>query len=66
MKHWAIAIVVILCLILVIQNAQVVSLNIFFWKISMSGIVAFPMLVIVGLVIGYVHGRYKRHGIGRR
>lgn len=66
MKHWAIAIVVVLCLILFIQNAQVVSLNILFWKISMSGIVAFPMLVIVGLVIGYVLGLYAKYGIRRR
>ena len=65
MKHWAVVIVVILCLIILIQNAQVVSFNILFWKISMSRIIAFPLLVLVGVVIGYVFGRHLKYGIRR-
>jgi uncharacterized integral membrane protein len=64
-KHWVVVVLVTLCLILLIQNAQVVSFNIFFWKISMSRIIAFPLLVLVGAVIGYILGRYAKYGAGK-
>jgi len=64
-RHWGIAALATLCLILLIQNAQVVSFNVFFWKISMSRIIAFPLLVLVGGFIGYVLGRYAKYGAGR-
>jgi len=65
MKRWALVIIVVLCLILLIQNAEVVSFSILFWKISMSRIIAFPLLVLVGVVIGYFLGRHTRYGIKR-
>lgn len=64
-RHWAIVVLAALFLILLIQNAQVVSFNILFWKISMSRIIAFPLLVLTGLVIGYILGRYARFGAGK-
>lgn len=64
-KSWLIVVLAVLCLILLIQNAQVVSFNVFFWKISMSRFIAFPLLVLVGAVIGYVMGRYSRTGAGK-
>ena len=64
-RHWGIAALATLCLILLIQNAQVVSFNVFFWKISMSRIIAFPLLVLVGAAIGYMLGRYSGYGAGR-
>ena len=65
MKHWAAVIIGVLCLILLIQNAEVVSFRILFWKISMSRIIAFPMLVLVGAVVGYIVGRHTKFGIRR-
>jgi len=64
-KHWIGIVLVVLCLILLVQNAQVVSFNILFWKISMSRIIAFPLLVLAGVVIGYFLGRYSRYGAGK-
>ncbi len=64
-SHWAGITLGVLCLILLIQNAQVVSFNVFFWKISMSRIIAFPLLVLVGAAIGYLLGRYAKYGAGR-
>lgn len=64
-KRWLTVALAVVCLILLIQNSQVVSFNIFFWKISMSRIIAFPLLVLLGGVIGYVLGRYSRIGAGR-
>jgi uncharacterized integral membrane protein len=65
MKTWLIVVLAVLCLILLIQNAQVVSFQIFFWKVGMSRIIAFPLLVLAGAVIGYVLGRYSRYGAGK-
>jgi uncharacterized integral membrane protein len=64
-KHWIVIILITLCLILLIQNAEVVSFNVLFWKISMSRIIAFPLLVLAGVVIGYFMGRYARYGTKR-
>jgi uncharacterized integral membrane protein len=64
-RHWAGIVLGVFCLILLIQNAQVVSFNILFWKISMSRIIAFPLLVLMGAAIGYVVGRYAKYGAGK-
>ena len=61
-KRWLIIFLLIVCMILLIQNSQVVSFNILFWKISMSRIIAFPLLILLGGVIGYILGRYSRIG----
>ena len=64
-KRWLIILLALICLILLIQNSQVVSFNVLFWKISMSRIIAFPLLILFGGVIGYILGRYSRIGAGR-
>jgi len=64
-KRWLIIVLGVICLILLIQNMQVVSFNVLFWKISMSRIIAFPLLILFGAVIGYILGRYSRIGAGR-
>ena len=64
-RHWVAVVLVVFCLILLFQNAQVVSFNVLFWKISMSMIIAFPLLLLAGMVIGYVLGRYARYGAGK-
>lgn len=40
--------------VLLMQNSQVVSLKLFFWEISMSRIIFFPVLVLIGFVVGFV------------
>ena len=63
-KRWIIISLAVLCLILLIQNSQVVSFNVLFWKISMSRIIAFPLLILLGGIVGYILGRYSRIGAG--
>ena len=52
-KTWTVIILLFLCAVLLLQNMEVVSFKIFFWDITMSRIIAFPMLVLIGMVIGF-------------
>ena len=64
-KTWAVIVLLSLCAILLIQNMEVVTFKIFLWKVSMSRIIAFPLLILLGGIIGYVLGRYAKYGAGR-
>ena len=48
------AILAVLFGVLLMQNSEVVSLKMFFWEISMSRIIFFPVLLLAGFVIGFV------------
>ncbi|MFC1515090.1 LapA family protein [Candidatus Omnitrophota bacterium] len=50
----------ILFLIILLQNTQVVSMRLLFWEISMSRIILFPLVLLVGFVIGFFVGRKPR------
>lgn len=45
---------VVFVLILLVQNAQVVTLRILFWKVSMSQLVWMSILVLVGFISGFL------------
>ena len=62
-KTWVVIILLSLCAVLLVQNMEVVSLKIFFWQISMSRIIAFPVLVLLGIAIGYFLGRHSSVGV---
>lgn len=53
-KTVIILIVAVLLLIIIVQNTQVVTLRLFFWKISMSRIIFLVLTLIVGFALGYV------------
>ena len=50
----------VLFLIVLLQNTQVVSLRLLFWGISMSRIILFPLVMLIGFVIGFFVGRKSR------
>ena len=52
-KNIIIGIVILLVLIILIQNTQIVTLHLFFWKIGMSQIVLIPLLLFFGFMVGY-------------
>jgi uncharacterized integral membrane protein len=52
-KTWLIVILLFLCAVILVQNMEVVSFKIFFWDVSMSRIIAFPLLVLFGFVLGF-------------
>jgi len=61
-KTWAIIILLFLCAVLLVQNMEVVSFKVFFWQISMSRIIAFPLLVLMGIIIGFALGKFVHAG----
>ncbi|MDY7036281.1 MAG: LapA family protein [Thermodesulfobacteriota bacterium] len=52
-------VVIILFLIFLIQNTQVVTLQLYFWKISMSQIILIPLVLIVVFIVEYITARFK-------
>lgn len=56
MKPKIIIILVLVALfaILLIQNIQVVTYRLFFWKISVSQIILVPLAMLVGFIIGFI------------
>ncbi len=43
--------------VVLLQNTQVVSFKMFFWQVSMSRIILFPILVLIGFIAGYMVGK---------
>ncbi|KPL03070.1 MAG: hypothetical protein AMJ90_04085 [candidate division Zixibacteria bacterium SM23_73_2] len=63
-KSIIILIISLLFLIIILQNTQVVTLQLFFWKIEMSRIILLILTLLIGAVIGYAvaeigAGRHK-------
>ena len=56
MKAMTIVILVLVALfvIILVQNTQVVTLRLLFWKIGMSQIILVPLTMLVGFIIGYI------------
>jgi uncharacterized integral membrane protein len=46
-----------LILVIILQNTQVVTLQLFFWNFEMSRIVLIVLTLVFGFVIGYVVAR---------
>ncbi len=59
-KVVVILVLVILFLIILAQNAQVVTLNVFFWSVSMSQIILIAFILLGGFVIGFLTAMIKR------
>jgi uncharacterized integral membrane protein len=51
-KTIVVLVLVALFVIILIENTQVVSLRLFFWKISMSQIILIPLTMLIGFVAG--------------
>ncbi|MDZ7264079.1 MAG: DUF1049 domain-containing protein [candidate division KSB1 bacterium] len=59
-KTVVIIVLVVLFLILLIQNVQVVYLRFLFWKISMSRIVFYPLILLTGFLLGYITAKIRK------
>jgi uncharacterized integral membrane protein len=42
------------------QNTEVVDFRLFFWKISMSRIILYPAILIIGFISGYIVAKINR------
>jgi uncharacterized integral membrane protein len=47
-------VLIALFVIILVQNTQVVTLRLFFWKIAMSQIILIPLTMLIGLALGYI------------
>ena len=47
-------IVIVLLGIILIQNTQIITIQLFFWKLSMSRIILISLLVIIGFIVGFL------------
>ena len=46
--------VILTLLIILLQNTQVVTVRLFFWKVSMSQIILISLTLLIGFVIGFI------------
>jgi len=53
-KFIVLLVLIALFLIILIQNIQVVTLQLFFWKVGMSQIILIPLIMAIGFVVGFV------------
>ena len=53
-KFIVVLVLIALLLIILIQNTQVVTLRLFFWKVGMSQIILIPLAMVIGFIIGFV------------
>lgn len=53
-KTIIILILVVMAVIVVLQNTEIVTLQVFFWKISMSRIIFISFLLLVGFILGFL------------
>jgi len=54
LKTIIILVLVALFVVIAVQNTQAVTIQILFWKISMSRIIFIPLLMLLGFVIGFL------------
>jgi uncharacterized integral membrane protein len=53
-KFIVVIVLIALFLIILIQNIQLVTLRLFFWKVGMSQIILIPLTMAIGFVIGFI------------
>jgi uncharacterized integral membrane protein len=56
-NHILILILVALAAIFILQNSAIVTIKLFFWRISMNQIIMIGGLLITGFLIGYLLAR---------
>lgn len=56
MKPKAIIILILFVpvIIVLLQNTQVVTLQLLFWKVQMSRVIFIPVIFAIGLIVGFV------------
>lgn len=59
-KTIIVLILIILFIIILIQNTQVTTVQLFFWKISMSRIILICLLMLIGFIIGFLVAKVGR------
>ncbi len=50
----------ILILIFLVQNTQIVSVQFLFWNFQMSRIILIALILLVGLILGFIIAEVRR------
>jgi len=68
MKPKTIVILVLVALfaIILIQNTQVVTLRLLFWKVGMSQIILVPLIMVIGFILGYLVAKVTSGSHGKQ
>ncbi|MCJ7580563.1 MAG: LapA family protein [Candidatus Aminicenantes bacterium] len=59
-KIIVIIVLVVLFLVIMIQNTEVVDIQLFMWKISMSRIIMISFMMLIGFGLGYLVARLEK------
>ena len=60
-KLTAIILLILMSVIFIVQNSATVDVKVIFWTISISRILLMLILLIIGIVIGFLLKSYMRH-----
>jgi len=60
-KLASVFVLILLAVIFIIQNAAVVDVQLFFWAISISRVLLMLIILIIGILIGFLMNSYIRH-----
>jgi len=55
-----------LFLVILIQNTQVVTLRLLFWKVGMSQIILVPLTMLIGFILGYIVAKVTSGNHGKQ
>ena len=53
-KNLLVAVLIVFLLIFLAQNTQVVSIQLLFWRLSMSRVILILLTTLFGVVLGYL------------
>jgi len=56
-----ILVLIILFSVILIQNTEIVTFHLLFWKIGMSRIIMISFMLLVGFVIGFIVAKLSKH-----
>jgi len=65
-KFIVVLVLIALFLIILIQNTQVVTLRLFFWKVGMSQIILIPLTMAIGFVVGFIVAKVTGNQIRKK
>ncbi|MBN1224093.1 MAG: LapA family protein [Candidatus Aminicenantes bacterium] len=59
-KMIIVLILAFLAVIFIVQNTEIVPVQVYFWKISMSRIIMISFLLLIGFILGYMLGKTQK------
>ena len=63
MKYKLIAglVLIFIAVIFIVQNSEVVDIRLFFWTMSISRILLMFIILVIGIIIGFLFNSYLKH-----